>query len=96
MTGTPGRAGIAPMNGAAGGAIGLGVVALLLSIALGFAAVPFAILGAVVGALAVLTGARGRAFAHQSGSGHRLATIGTFCGALAVVIGLAGILAAVL
>jgi hypothetical protein len=84
------------MNGPAGAAIGLGAFGLLVSIGLGFAFLPFAIIGALVGAVAVAVGARGRAFAHQTGSGSRLATAGVWCGAVAVVAGVAGVVVSIL
>jgi hypothetical protein len=80
------------MNGMAGAGLATGIFAFLLAVLVGFAAVPFAVVSAIAGVFAVFFGARGRAFARAVNGSQRLAQIGQITGALAIVLGILGVI----
>jgi hypothetical protein len=80
------------MNGMAGAGLACGVFALLLAVLVGFAAVPFAVVAAIVGIFAVFFSLRGKAFARAIGQPSRLAHAGVITGCLAIVLGILGVL----
>jgi hypothetical protein len=80
------------MNGMAGAGLAAGIFGLLLAVFLGFASVPYAVLAVIVGVVALLCSLRGRALARTVSGGERIATAGLITGALALLVGIAGVL----
>lgn len=91
-----GRGPLTPMNGTAGAGLACGIFGLLLAVAVGFAAFLFAIVAVAVGGVAIGLGARGQARARLAGGESRIASAAVITGALAALLGLAGVLVALL
>ncbi|MGZ6979239.1 MAG: hypothetical protein ACXVJW_14100 [Acidimicrobiia bacterium] len=83
--------GLVPMNGMAGAGLACGIFGLSIAIGFGFWSVPFAVMAVIAGVFAVIFSARGRAIAQQHQQESRLARAGMITGALAMVIGLVGV-----
>jgi hypothetical protein len=91
MATNAGRApGLTPMNGTAGAGLACGAFGLGVAIFLGFFSVPFALTAIVIGVLALVLSARGRAIGQLQQAESRVAVAGLIVGSLAMVVGLVG------
>lgn len=78
--------GLDPMNGMAGAGLTCGIFALV--IAIGIPTRLFAVVGVVIGLIAVLFSAKGRSFSHALKKESRIAMAGLITGGLAMLVGL--------
>jgi hypothetical protein len=92
MSSRPRGNAIVPMNGMAGAGLTAGIFGVLLAVLVGFAAVPFAVVAVIVGVVAVFCSLRGRALARTVAGGERIAGAGLIFGALAILLGVLGVL----